>query len=98
MRRLLARQLLSLALCPGVRCECTATALERAERVVGSYTSHTKKLWLARLLREKTADANAPLPQPQEKEPVVSQVNYPFSTDPVLKEEVTHSNYASSTL
>ena len=56
--------------------------------MVGSYTSHTKKLWLARLLREKTANANAPLPQPQEKEPVVSRVNYPFSTDPVLKEEV----------
>ena len=56
--------------------------------MVGSYTSHTKKLWLARLLREKTADANAPLPQPIEKEPVLSRVNYPFSTDPVLKEEV----------
>ena len=88
MSRLLARQLVSLASFPGVRCECTASALETGERVVGSYTSHTKRLWLARLLREKTADGNAPLPEPKEKGPVVSRVNYPFSTDPVLKEEV----------
>ena len=86
MRRLLTRQLLLRARC--IKCESTTSALENAERVVGSYTSHTKKLWLARLLREKTADANAPLPQPKEKEPVISRVKYPFSSDPVLKEEV----------
>ena len=56
--------------------------------VVGSYTSHTKRLWLARLQREERMGAGSRLPEPREKAPVLSTVSYPFSTDPVLKEEV----------
>ena len=57
-------------------------------KVVGSYTSHTKRLWLERLLREKRGDAGSRLPEPREKAPVLTTVSYPFSTDPVLQEEV----------
>ncbi len=57
-------------------------------KVVGSYTSHTKRLWLERLLREKRGDAGSRPPEPREKAPVLTTVSYPFSTDPVLQEEV----------
>jgi len=57
-------------------------------KVVGSYTSHTKRVWLERLLREKRGDAGSRLPEPREKAPVLSTVSYPFSSDPVLQEEV----------
>lgn len=89
MKGVLRRQLSRLSTTVDANTFNTAASIPQTSEVVGSYTSHTKKLWLARITREKKADANSPLQQPRNRAPVTTTVNYLFSTDPVLKEEAS---------
>ncbi len=93
MKGVLPRQLFRLSTTVNANTFKTAASIPQTSEVVGSYTSHTKKLWVARITREKKADANSPLQQPRNRAPVTTTVNYPFSTDPVLKEEASLNKY-----
>jgi hypothetical protein len=48
----------------------------------------TKKLWIDRLNREKKLVESSPLSTPKPKPPQRLSISYPFSTSPLLQEQV----------
>jgi hypothetical protein len=48
----------------------------------------TKMLWVERLKREEALVEGSPLPEPKPKAPRTLSVSYPFSTRPLLQDQV----------
>ena len=54
----------------------------------GFESLQTKKLWIDRLQRDKKALEGSALPSPSPKPPKTLSISYPFSSSPILQEQV----------
>ena len=54
----------------------------------GFQSLQTKKLWIDRLQRDKKALEGSALPTPSPKPPKTLSISYPFSSSPILQEQV----------